>query len=71
MKLTLKQIADSIQANDFEPSIRDVSKRIDYLNGFLEDRKKHLEEKYMGSEEEYAIGDVINLLELVKNKLNK
>ena len=71
MEVTLEHIADCIQANDFEPSIRDVSERIDYLNGFLEDRRKHLEEKHMGSEEEYAIGDVNNLLEFVKNKLNK
>jgi hypothetical protein len=70
MKIDIKEIADCIQANDFEPSIRDVSKRIDYLNQFLEDRRKYLEEKYMGSEEEYAMGDVINLLEVIKNKLN-
>jgi len=67
IKLSTKKIVNSIQANDFETSETDVIKRIDYLNQFLEDRRKHLEEKYMGCEEEYAIGDVINLLDFIKN----
>jgi len=67
IKLSTKKIVNSIQANDFETSETDVIKRIDYLNQFLEDRRKHLEGKYMGCEEEYAIGDVINLLDFIKN----
>ena len=67
----LKHISHAIHGEDFEPSIRDVTARLDYLNKFLEKRRKYLEDKYMGSEEEYAIGDVINLLDLIKNTLIK
>ena len=67
----LKNISHAIHGEDFEPSIRDVTKRLDYLNQFLEKRRKYLEDKYMGSEEEYAIGDVINLLNLIKKDVNK
>jgi len=70
IKLSVENILDAIQGNDFEPTEIDVIERIDYLNGFLEYRRKYLEDKYMGCEEEYAIGDVINLLDIVKNKFN-
>jgi hypothetical protein len=68
IKLSVENIVDAIQGNDFEPSETDIIERIDYLNGFLEYRRKYLEDKYMGCEEEYAIGDVINLINIVKNK---
>ena len=68
IKLSVEKIVDAIQGNDFEPSETDIIERIDYLNGFLEYRRKYLEDKYMGCEEEYAIGDVINLINIVKNK---
>jgi hypothetical protein len=68
IKLSVENIVDAIQGNDFEPSETDIIERIDYLNGFLEYRRKYLEDKYMGCEEEYAIGDVINLTNIVKNK---
>jgi hypothetical protein len=70
IKLSVENIVDAIQGNDFEPSEIDVMKRIDYLIRGLEYRRKYLEDKYMGCEEEYAIGDVINLLDIVKNKFN-
>jgi hypothetical protein len=70
IKLSVENIVDAIQVNDFEPSEIDVMKRIDYLIRGLEYRRKYLEDKYMGCEEEYAIGDVINLLDIVKNKFN-
>ena len=68
IKLSVENIVDAIQRNDFEPSETEIIERIDYLNGFLEYRRKYLEDKYMGCEEEYAIGDVINLINIVKNK---
>ena len=68
IKLSVENIVDAIQGNDFEPSETDIIERIDYLNGFLEYRRKYLEDKYMGCEEEYALGDVINLINIVKNK---
>ena len=71
IKLSVENIVDAIQGNDFEPSETDIIERIDYLNGFLEYRRKYLEDKYMGCEEEYAIGDVINLINIVKNKFKQ
>ena len=71
IKLSVENIVDAIQGNDFEPSKTDIIERIDYLNGFLEYRRKYLEDKYMGCEEEYAIGDVINLINIVKNKFKQ
>ena len=65
IKLTLEQIADAIQGSE------DAIERIDYLKEILEERRKHLEDEYMGCEEEYAIGDVMNLLDLVKNKFEE
>ena len=65
IKLTLEQIADAIQGSE------GVIGRIDYLKEILEERRKHLEDEYMGCEEEYAIGDVMNLLDLVKNKFEE
>lgn len=65
IKLTLEQIADAIQGSE------DVIARIDYLKEILEERRKYLEDEHMGCEEEYAIGDVMNLLDLVKNKFEE
>ena len=62
IKLTIEEIADAIQGSE------GVIERIDYLKEILEDRRKYLEDEYMGCEEEYAIGDVMNLLDLVKNR---
>ena len=65
IKLTLEEIAEAIQGSE------DVIERIDYLKEILEERRKSLEDEYMGCEEEYAIGDVMNLLDLVKNKFEE
>jgi len=65
IKLTAEEIAGAIQGEE------DVIGRIDYLKEILEERRKHLEDKYMGCEEEYAIGDVMNLLDLTKNKFEE
>ena len=65
IELTLEEIAEAIQGSE------GVIERIDYLKEILEDRRKYLEDEYMGCEEEYAIGDVMNLLDLVKNRLEE
>ena len=65
IKLTAEEIAGAIQGNE------DVIERVDYLKEILEERRKYLEDKYMGCEEEYAIGDVMNLLDLIKNKFEE
>ena len=62
IELTIEEIADAIQGSE------GVIERIDYLKEILEDRRKYLEDEYMGCDEEYAIGDVMNLLDLVKNR---
>ncbi len=65
IKLNTVEIADAIQGSE------DVIGRIDYLKEILEERRKRIEDEYMGCEEEYAIGDVMNLLDLVKNKFEE
>lgn len=70
IKLTIEEISAAIQGSE------SVIERIDYLKEILEDRRKHLghkhlEDEYMGCEEEYALGDVMNLLDLVKNKFEE
>lgn len=65
IKLKTEEIADAIQGSE------DVIERIDYLKEILEERRKHLEDEYMGCEEEYAMGDVMNLLDLVKSKFKE
>ena len=60
--LTKDSILTAIQGSE------NVIERIDYLKEVLEERRKYLEDEYMGCEEEYAIGDVMNLLDLVNNK---
>ena len=62
IQLTVEEIAEAIQGSE------DVIGRIDYLKEILEERRKYLEDEHMGCEEEYAIGDVMNLLDLVKNR---
>lgn len=62
IKLTIEEISAAIQGSE------SVIERIDYLKEILEERRKHLEDEHMGCEEEYAIGDVMNLLDLVKNR---
>lgn len=63
--LTVEEIAEATQGNE------DVIERIDYLKEFLEERRKQLEDIYMGCQEEYAMGDVMNLLDLVKSKFEE
>ena len=65
IKLNIGEIAEAIQGSE------DVIGRIDYLKEILEERRKYLEDEYMGCEEEYALGDVMNLLDLVKNKFEE
>jgi hypothetical protein len=68
MNLSRIDIAESIEAyyDGNEPTAQDVVVRIDYLlanlNALYEDE---------GSELSYALGDTINLLELIKEKLVK
>jgi hypothetical protein len=62
IKLTIEEISTAIQGSE------SVIERIDYLKEILEERRKHLEDEHMGCEEEYAIKDVMNLLDLVKNR---
>ena len=65
IKLSIEGIADAIQGDE------DVVGRIDYLKEVLEERRKYLEDEYMGCEEEYAIGDVMNLLQYVKDVIEE
>jgi hypothetical protein len=63
INLTIEEVADAIQGSE------DVIGRIDYLKEILEERRKYLEDEYMGCEEEYAIGDVMNLLAILEEVL--
>tara|TARA_B100000927_G_scaffold96241_2_gene77652 strand:- start:322 stop:750 length:429 start_codon:yes stop_codon:yes gene_type:complete len=65
INLTIEGVADSIQGSE------DVIGRIDYLKEILEERRKYLEDEYMGCEEEYAIGDVMNLLDHISDKFQE
>jgi|TARA_R110001592_G_scaffold201180_2_gene450227 hypothetical protein len=65
INLTIEGVAESIQGSE------DVIGRIDYLKEILEERRKFLEEEYMGCEEEYVIGDVMNLLDHINNKFQE
>lgn len=65
IKLNTGEIAEAIQGSE------DVIGRIDYLKEILEERRKHLNDEDIWPEEEYALGDVMNLLDLVKNKFEE
>jgi len=65
IKLNTEEIAEAIQGSE------DVIERIDYLKEILEERRKHLNDEDIWPEEEYALGDVMNLLDLVKNKFEE
>ena len=67
MNLSRVDIAESIEAyyEGNEPTAQDVAIRLNYL---LESLNALCDEE--GSESSYALGDVMNLLELIKEKLN-
>lgn len=65
IKLTTKDLAEAIQGHE------DVVGRIDFLMETLEDARKILERELMGSQEEYALGDAINLLQYVKDVIEE
>ena len=66
MNLSRIDIAESIEAyyEGNEPTANDVAVRIDYL---LENLNALYDDE--GSESSYALGDIMNLLELIKEKL--
>ena len=75
MNLSRIDIAESIEAyyEGNEPTANDIAVRIDYL---LENLKAVTliglpDGDASGSEMEYAVGDAMNLLELIKEKLIK
>jgi len=67
MNLSRIDIAESIEAyyEGNEPTANDIAVRIDYL---LENLNALYDDE--GSESSYALGDIMNLLELIKEKLN-
>tara|TARA_R110000796_G_scaffold113618_3_gene225385 strand:+ start:322 stop:747 length:426 start_codon:yes stop_codon:yes gene_type:complete len=65
IKLSIEGIAGAIQGNE------DVIERIDYLMETLEDARKVLEHELMGSQEEYAVGDVMNLIKHIKDVIEE
>ena len=68
MNLSRTDIAEGIQAyyEGNEPTAQEVAVRIDYL---IENLNALYDEE--GSESSYALGDTMNLLELIKEKLIK
>jgi hypothetical protein len=69
MNLSKVDIAECIEAyyDGNEPTAKEVSVRIDYLINSL---NAIYEMNDTGSELIYALGDTMNLLELIKDKLN-
>jgi len=69
MNLSKVDIAESIDAyyDGNEPTAKEVALRIDYL---LNSLNAIYEVDDTGSELIYALGDTMNLLELIKEKLN-
>tara|TARA_R110000824_G_scaffold2998_6_gene13779 strand:+ start:1172 stop:1597 length:426 start_codon:yes stop_codon:yes gene_type:complete len=65
IKLTTEDLAEAIQGTE------DLIGRIDYLIETLEDARKILEDKSCGSQEEYAVGDTMNLLQYVKDVIEE
>jgi len=65
IKLNTEEISEVIQGSE------DVIGRIDYLMETLEDARKVLEYELMGSQEEYAVGDVMNLLKHIKDVIEE
>lgn len=55
-----KQIASAIECD-----VDDIQERCKYLIEQLEESKQHIPDSDSGSELEYAIGDVQNLLSLI------
>jgi hypothetical protein len=71
MNLSRTDIADNIEAyyDGNKPTAQDVSERISYLIKQLEEAVEESADVII-PEREYAIGDTINLLNLIKSKLN-
>lgn len=68
MNLSRIQIAESIEAScdGAEPTSKEISERLNYLIEMLNKAYEKMEE--VDVEVTYAIGDTLNLLELIKNK---
>lgn len=67
LKLKYEHLASAIESTEYDAnnhieSIENIKKRLSYLVGKLEDVKQSLPYAEAGSEEEYAIGDIQNLL---------
>jgi hypothetical protein len=75
MNLSINDIAESIEAHyeGSNPTAQDVDSRLTYLIGMLNkayDTMEDIEAEHQsGGGMTYAIGDTLNLLELIKTKL--
>ena len=69
MNLSRTDIAESIESpsDGAQPTAQDVSERLTYLTEMLTKAYDTIED--IDPEVAYAIGDTLNLLDLIKNKL--
>jgi len=70
MNLSRTDIAENIEAyyDGTEPTAKDVADRIDYLISQLQEAQDIVDNDGT-TEQDYAIGDTLNLLHLIKSKL--
>mgnify|MGYP003146883321 FL=1 len=74
MNLNYEEIAEAIEsikyyADEHDEIVKDIKGRLEYLMSQLQTAKQHFEDRDGGSELEYALGDIDNLLYTILSKL--